>query len=182
MEEGLVPVPLIGASAYRSFKPLLDKTPSFPEEIDLDASPLPSTFGAGNLLLGLNAKKKSYDIDEATQLAIDGRARQHFLGRIGLLEKEAKAQVSDQTVNGKDQVTIMPWYDGIPRLVLILGLDDVSVGRLAASTISEIAVNEEIRQVIHKAGSIPHLIRLLGSGDELATEAAASALEKLAIR
>ena len=76
----------------------------------------------------------------------------------------------------------MPWYDGIPRLVLILGLDDVSVGRLAASTISEIAVNEEIRQVIHKAGSIPHLIRLLGSGDELATEAAASALEKLAIR
>lgn len=182
VEEGLVPVPLIGASAYRSFKPLLDKTPPFPEGIDLDTSPLPSTFGARNLLLGLSAKKESYNIDEATQQAINGRARQHFLGRIGLLEKEAKTQVSDDSVNGKGQITIMPWYDGIPRLVLILGLEDVNVARLAATTISEVAVNEEIRQAIHKAGSIPHLLRLLGSGDELATHAAASALEKLAVR
>lgn len=181
IEEGLVPVPLIGASAYQSFKPLLDVVPSFPKGMNLEPSPsLPSTFGAGNLLLGLNVKNNAYNLDDATQLVIEGRARQHFLGRIGLLEKEASKQ-EVACVNKRANMTIMPWWDGIPRLVLILGLEDISVATLAASTISEIAVNEEIRQAIQKAGSVPHLVRLLGSGSESATQATACALERLAI-
>lgn len=181
IEEGLVPVPLIGASAYKSFKPLLDVAPPLPEGLNVEPPPLPSTFGAGKLLLGLKGKSMVYDLDDATQRAIEGRARQHFLGRIGLLEKEASQQEA-MGVSRKDSVTIMSWWDGIPRLVLILGLEEISVASLAANTISEIAINEEIRQAIHKAGSVPHLVRLLGSGDESATEAAASALERLATR
>ncbi|KAH6558810.1 hypothetical protein KP509_1Z044100 [Ceratopteris richardii] len=178
IEEGLVPVPFIGAHAYKSFKPLLDVAPALPEGLNVKHPSVPSTFGAGELLLGLNNKDNPYDVDVVTQSAIEGRARQHFLGRIGLLEKEASKQ---ESVSMRKKVTIMSWWDGIPRLVLILGLEDITVASLAAKTISEIAINEDIRQAIQKAGSIPHLVRLLGSGDEYATEAAAAALERLAI-
>ncbi|MCO5584465.1 hypothetical protein L7F22_038393 [Adiantum nelumboides] len=180
IEEGMVPVPLIGASAYKSFKPLLNVAPPLPEGLDVKSSSVPSTFGAGKLLLGLGQKDDSYNLDDTTQIAFEGRARQHFLGRIGLLEKEASKQDA-VAASGKDAVTIMTWWDGIPRLVLILGLEDMKVASLAASTISEIAINEDIRLAIQKAGSIPHLVRLLGSGDEGATEAAAAALERLAV-
>lgn len=184
IEEGLVPVPLIGASAYNSFKPLLDVAPTLADEVKFEPSPsLPSAFGAGKLLLGLNMGSSGYELDEATQLVIEGRSRQQFLARIGLLEKDARNTIEqgEDPVKKAYNVTIMPWWDGIPRLVLILGLEDLRVATFAARTISEIAINEDIRQAIQRAGSIPHLVRLLGSGSEAATEASASALEQLAI-
>eukprot|EP00249_Psilotum_nudum_P018091 c26634_g1_i4 orf=741-2645(-) len=178
LEEGLVPVPLIGASAYQSFKPLLDVAPALPEDVKVEmSSPLPSTFGAQGLLLGLNIERGGYEIDDATELAIEGRVRQHFLARVGVLEK----QVETKPEKDCKTITIMPWWDGIPRLVLILGLEDVTVAKLAADTISDIAVTEEMRQAVHKAGAVPHLVRLLGCGDEATTESATSALEKLSI-
>jgi hypothetical protein len=47
---------------------------------------------------------------------------------------------------------------------------------------AEIAINEEHRQAIHKAGGVPHLIRLLGCGDEATTDATVLALDMLGKR
>ncbi|KAL3688296.1 hypothetical protein R1sor_014605 [Riccia sorocarpa] len=179
IEEGLVFVPVIGANAYRSFKPLLQEAPTLPESIAAQqASPKPpSTFGAGELLLGLNLENGGKEIDEAERLIIEGRVRQQFLARIGVLEKiSPKVAKSDE-----GQATLMPWWDGITRLVLILGLDNFEVAKQALEAIAQISINEEYRQAVQKAGAVPHLVRWLGCGDEDITEAAVFALEKLAI-
>ncbi|KAL2630411.1 hypothetical protein R1flu_015097 [Riccia fluitans] len=179
IEEGLVFVPVIGANAYRSFKPLLQEAPTLPESIAaLQTSPKPpSTFGAGELLLGLNLENGVKEIDEAERLIIEGRVRQQFLARIGVIDKK-----SSKVANNDDgQVTLMPWWDGITRLVLILGLDNLEVAKQALEALAQISINEEYRQAVQKAGAIPHLVRWLGCGDEDITEAAVSALEKLAI-
>lgn len=178
IEEGLVPVPSIGASAYRSFKPLLQVAPTLPESVKVKrpTSKVESKFGAGELLLGLNLENA--EIDDATRLNIEGKVRQQFLARIGLLGKTP----SKRDRIGDDRITLLPWWDGIPRLILILGLDDLTVARQAALAVAEIAINEENRQAVHRGGAIPQLVRLLGSGDEDATAAAAFALDKLAIR
>ncbi|KAJ7543007.1 hypothetical protein O6H91_09G021900 [Diphasiastrum complanatum] len=181
LEEGLVPVPLIGAAAYRSFKPHLQQAPSIPENTKLEQPPqrLDSTFGAGELLLGLKIGNESPDLDNSTKLAVEGRIRQHFLARIGVIERDYGDKGNSRPLNDC-KITLMPWWDGIPRLILILGLEDVQYARRAADSISDIAFSEENRQAVAKAGGIPHLVRLLGCGDEAATEAVASAIEKLA--
>jgi hypothetical protein len=183
IENGLVPVPLIGASAYRSFKPLLEEAPPLPDNISLGEAPK-SDFGAGELLLGLKAGADTPEIDDATRLTIEGRVKQQFLARIGVIEKEAKMQnAKAETVlcaqSEEDKITFMPWWDGIPRLVLILGLNDLTVACRAAESMAEIAINEEHRQAIHKAGGVPHLVRLLGCGDEATTDATVLALDML---
>ncbi|CAM6094598.1 unnamed protein product [Calypogeia fissa] len=177
IEEGLVPVPSIGASAYRSFKPLLQVAPALPESVKVKrpTSKVESKFGAGELLLGLSLENP--EIDDATRLNIEGKVRQQFLARIGLLGKTPAK--SDRI--GHERITLLPWWDGIPRLILILGLDDLTVARQAALAIADIAINEENRQAVHKGGAIPQLVRLLGSGDEDSTAAATFALDKLAI-
>jgi hypothetical protein len=186
IENGLVPVPLIGASAYRSFKPLLEEAPPLPDNISLGEAPK-SDFGAGELLLGLKAGADAPEIDDATRLTIEGRVKQQFLARIGVIEKEAKMQnAKAETVlcaqSEEDKITFMPWWDGIPRLVLILGLNDLTVACRAAESMAEIAINEEHRQAIHKAGGVPHLVRLLGCGDEATTDATVLALDMLGKR
>lgn len=189
IEEGLVPVPLIGASAYRSFKPLLEVAPSLPEDIKLgeSQSPVESVFGAGELLLGLKAGDDAHDIDRATRLTIEGRVRQQFLARIGVIEREGRRSKLDlesasPPAIAEDKFTLMPWWEGVPRLVLILGLEDLTVVQKAAEALAQIAINEDLRQAIHKAGAVPHLVRLLGCGDEAATEATALALDMLGRR
>ncbi|CAM6036739.1 unnamed protein product [Sphagnum compactum] len=183
IENGLVPVPLIGASAYHSFKPLLEEAPPLPDNINLGEAPK-SDFGAGELLLGLKAGADTPEIDDATRLTIEGRVKQQFLARIGVIEKEEKMQnAKAETVlcaqSEEDKITFMPWWDGIPRLVLILGLNDLTVACRAAESMAEIAINEEHRQAIHKAGGVPHLVRLLGCGDEATTDATVLALDML---
>lgn len=180
IEEGLVFVPVIGASAYRSFKPLLQEAPTLPESVDVlqTAPKVPSTFGAGNLLLGLNWESRGNDIDDASRLIIEGRVRQQFLARVGVIGKKS----SKTEESGDEQVTLMSWWDGITRLVLILGLDNLNVAKQAVQALGSIAINEDNRQAIQKSGAIPHLVRLLGCGDEDIALAVTSTLNKLAIR
>ncbi|OAE19512.1 hypothetical protein AXG93_4794s1240 [Marchantia polymorpha subsp. ruderalis] len=179
IEEGLVFVPVIGASAYRSFKPLLQEAPTLPESVDVlqTAPKVPSTFGAGNLLLGLNWESRGNDIDDASRLIIEGRVRQQFLARVGVIGKKS----SKTEESGDEQVTLMSWWDGITRLVLILGLDNLNVAKQAVQALGSIAINEDNRQAIQKSGAIPHLVRLLGCGDEDIALAVTSTLNKLAI-
>lgn len=188
VDSGLVPVPLIGASAYSSFKPLLEVAPALPEDIKITETPSPvkSMFGAGELLLGLKTGDDAHSIDDATRLTIEGRVRQQFLARIGVIEKDgrqykAKAEGVPSSPS-EDKITLMPWWEGIPRLVLILGLEDLTVAHKAAESLAEIAINEDFRQAIHKAGAVPHLVRMLGCGDEESMEAAALSLDMLGKR
>ncbi|KAF9605113.1 hypothetical protein IFM89_014104 [Coptis chinensis] len=89
MEEGLVLVPLIGADAYKSLRPVSHSWPSFPDGTELErGSSTPSRYGASELLLGLNIQDKNFDFEEAKIKAIVGRTQQHFLARIGAIEME----------------------------------------------------------------------------------------------
>lgn len=180
VESGLVPVPLIGASAFRTFKPVMEDTFAIPEEdVPFTENPsLTTVFGADKLLRGLKIGAGAADIDKTTVLLNEGKVRQQFLARIGVIEKRNGAKEEDD----EDKVTFMPWWDGIARLVLILGLQNPSVAKQAAEALAEISITEDYRQAIHKAGAIPHLVKWLGSGDEAATEAAALALDMLGKR
>eukprot|EP00850_Spirogloea_muscicola_P008886 SM000048S16598 [mRNA] locus=s48:621455:625861:- [translate_table: standard] len=215
IEEGLVVVPLIGADAYRSFKPLLHEAPQLPQSVKLERRTLQADkdgdFGAGSLLLGLSVNDEASQLDERAQQELEGKVRQQFLARLGILEKAQAKQrtASDQSLNtvagdrqpqdemagpanggissgdrsmdNAERVTVMPRLDGVPRLVLILGLDDATVAGRAARAAAEFAMTDDNRQAMRNAGAIPHLVRLLGSGDEEATAAAAVALSQLAI-
>jgi len=180
VEAGLVPVPLIGATAFRTFKPVMEDTFAIPED-DVQFSDNPSlttVFGADKLLRGLKIGADVADIDKTTVLLNEGKVRQQFLARIGVIEKKKGEDLSPS----EDKVTFMPWWDGIARLVLILGLQNPSVAKKAAESLAEISITEDYRQAIHKAGAVPHLVKWLGSGDEAATEAAAHALDMLGKR
>lgn len=182
VEAGLVPVPLIGASAFRTFKPVMEDTFAIPEDdVQFTDNPsLTTVFGADKLLRGLKIGADAADIDKTTVLLNEGKVRQQFLARIGVIEK--KNGVKGEDLSSQDKVTFMPWWDGIARLVLILGLQNPSVAKEAAESLAEISITEDYRQAIHKAGAVPHLVKWLGSGDEAATEAAALALDKLGKR
>nr|PNR35431.1 hypothetical protein PHYPA_023331 [Physcomitrium patens] len=179
IETGLVPVPLIGASAFRTFKPVMEDTFAIPEDIQFTENPsLTTVFGADKLLRGL--KIGPADIDKITMLLNEGKVRQQFLARIGVIEKKNDGQAEDLSPDSNEnKYTFMPWWDGIARLVLILGLQNPDVAKEAAESVAEIAITEAYRQAFHKAGAVPHLVKWLGSGDVAATEAAALALDKL---
>lgn len=181
IEEGLVPVPLIGAAAYKSFRPRLHSWPSLPDGTKLEkTSKGPSRFGASELLLGLNKDDKIANMEEAKHKAMIGRAQQHFLARTGAIERDNdnKSQ-SERSTN--HQFTLLPWVDGVARLVLILELEDELAISRAADSIADASVNEHMRVAFKEAGAIQHLVQLLGHTNDSIRLAVTRALERLSI-
>ncbi|KAL2322748.1 hypothetical protein Fmac_027127 [Flemingia macrophylla] len=210
IEEGLVPVPLVGAAAFKSFTPGLHLWPTLPDGTEIErTSRQPSRYGASELLLRLNIDEKNANLEEAkvnaivgrtqqqflarvvselllrlnideknanleeakvnaivgrTQQqflarvvselllrlnideknanleeakvnAIVGRTQQQFLARVGALEIEEKTRPHSECSNGQ-KFTLLPWMDGVARLVLILELEDKPANIKAAESIA----------------------------------------------
>ncbi|KAF5442752.1 hypothetical protein F2P56_035376 [Juglans regia] len=181
IEEGLVPVPIIGAAAYQSFRPDLHSWPSLPDGIEIEqASKGPSRFGASELLLGLNIDDKSLNIDEAKMNAIVGRTQQQFLARIGAIEMENRKKSQSES-STDHRLTLLPWMDGVARLVLILKLEDEAAISRAAESIADASINEHMRVAFKEAGAIKHLVQLLGRNNVSIKLAVTRALERLSI-
>ncbi|KAL6608044.1 hypothetical protein ACP70R_041107 [Stipagrostis hirtigluma subsp. patula] len=180
IEEGLVRVPLVGSAAYKSFRPLPHSWPSFPDGSEIQRSSRPSKYGATELLLGLSVNEKETKPDEAKINAMIGRSNQQFLARIGAIELDDEGK--EQSGSGKnDLYTILPWVDGVARLVLILGLEDVSAIGRAARAIGDASINEHMRTSFKEAGAVKPLLQLLEHSNVPVREAAAYALEKLSL-
>lgn len=179
-EEGLVRVPVIGAAAYKSFRSLSHSWPSLPDGTQLQKSSRPSRYGASELLLGLNAQEKNFSLEEAKMIAIVGRSQQQFLARIGAIEVEdGRSPPTASLVN--QQYTILPWVDGVARLVLILGLEDVSAITRSAYSIAHASINEHMRIAFKESGAVKPLVQLLCHDSESLQEAVAHALERLSV-
>ncbi|KAM3753222.1 hypothetical protein ACB098_03G077800 [Castanea mollissima] len=153
IEEGLIPVPMIGASAYKSFTPVL---------------------------LGLNIDDKNVSIEETKMKAIVARSQQQFLARIGAIEIE-NGEKSQSGCLSEQRLTLLPWVDGVARLVLILELEGESAISRAAESIADASINEHIRVAFKEAGAIKHLVRLLGHNNDSVRLSATQALERLSI-
>ncbi|XP_042510395.1 uncharacterized protein LOC122085865 [Macadamia integrifolia] len=181
MEEGLVLVPMIGTAAYKSFRPVSHSWPSLPDGTEIESSSSgPSRYGASELLIGLNIHDKNIDLEEAKKNAIVGRTHQQFLARIGAIElEEGRKPQPESLINQKH--TLLPWVDGVARLVLILGLEDASAISRAAQSIADASINEHMRISFKEAGAIKHLVGLLDHRCESVRLAATHALERLSI-
>lgn len=182
VEEGLIPVPLIGAEAYKSFTPGLHSWPTLPDGTKIERiSKEPSRFGAAELLLGLNIDESNANIEEAKKNAIIGRTHQQFLARIGAIEWETNTKSHSESSDSQ-QVTLLPWVDGVARLVLILELEDKSAIARAADSIADVSINEHMRIAFKEAGAVNHLVRHLNSDDGDVRLAVTRALERLSVR
>lgn len=180
IEKGLIRVPLIGAAAYKSLRPHSHSWPSLPDGTELERTSRSSRYGATELLLGLSVREKSISLEEAKMNAIIGRSQQQFLARIGAIEDDRRRSESDLSLN--QQHTLLPWIDGVARLVLFLGLEDVSTITRAAHSIADGAINEHLRISFKEAGAIKRLVLLLSYDDEAVQEAVVYALDKLSLR
>lgn len=179
LDEGLVLVPLIGAAAYKSFKPALHSWPSLPDGTKLEqSSNASSRYGASELLIGLNIEDQK--LDEAKKNAIVGRTQQQFLARIGAIEMEDESKSGSKS-SSSWRFTLLPWVDGVARLVLILGLDDESAIARAADSIADSSVNEHMRLSFKEAGAINHLSQLLNHPNETVRLPVIRALERVSI-
>ncbi|KAK8512720.1 hypothetical protein V6N13_090523 [Hibiscus sabdariffa] len=180
IEEGLVPVPMVGAAAYKSFRPGLYSWPTMPDGTEIEqTSKGPSRFGASELLLGLNVDENG-EIEEAKQNAIFGRTQQQFLARIGAIELDGKRESQSDTPTD-NRLTLLPWIDGVARLVLILELnDEVAISR-AAESIADSSINEHMRISFKEGGAVKHLIRLLDHNSYAVRSAVSHALERLSV-
>ncbi|XP_058724467.1 uncharacterized protein LOC131595943 isoform X2 [Vicia villosa] len=177
IEEGLVPVPLIGASAYKSYTPPLYEPLAFPDGTEIEKTyTKPSRYGA-EFLVGLNVDKNA-DIDEAKANAMIGQAQQRFLVRIGVVENGETASHSEYS-DDQPRLTLLPWIGGVARLVLILELEDKSAILRAAKSIASACINEHMRIAFKEAGAVKQLLRLLSCHDDAVQLAATQALEKL---
>ncbi|KAJ6803746.1 uncharacterized protein M6B38_189860 [Iris pallida] len=181
IEEGLIRVPVIGAAAYKSFRSRSHSWPSLPDgsELQVQRNSRPSRYGASELLLGLNVNEK-FNLEEAKMNAIVGRSHQQFLARIGAIEME-DGKVPQMQPPKSQKHTLLPWIDGIARLVLILGLEDESAVTRAAYSIADASISEHMRISFREAGAIKPLLQLLSHDSEAIREAVASALEKLCV-
>lgn len=181
MEEGLVPVPLIGAAAYASFKPALHSWPSLPDGSDFKRSSKgPSRYGASGLLLGLNVEDNADKIDKTKMDAIVGRTQQQFLARIGAIENEDGSNLESGSSNSFHQ-TLLPLKDGIARLVLILELEDETAIAKAADSIAAASVSEQMRTSFREAGAVKRLVHLLSYHGDAVRSSVLNALDKLSI-
>jgi hypothetical protein len=181
IEDGLVRVPLVGSAAYKAFRPLPHSWPSFPDGSEIQRSARPSKYGATELLLGLSVHEKEAKPDEAKVNAMIGRSNQQFLARVGAIELDDEGK--DQSGSEKNDLhTILPWIDGVARLVLILGLEDVSAIKKAARATGDASVNEHMCTSFKEAGAVKPLLQFLKHSDAPVREVAAYALEKLSVR
>ncbi|CAH2033697.1 unnamed protein product [Thlaspi arvense] len=172
IEEGVVPIPIIGADAYKSFRPDLYSWPSLPDGIKIEqTAKAPSRFGASELLLGLNVDKNVVDdVDEAKMKAIVGRTNQQFLARIGAIEFEKEIKSEGPAKSQQQQLTLLPCVDGVARLVLILGLADESAVSRAAESIADACINEDMRVSFMEAGAVKPLVQLLANNNKEAVK------------
>ncbi|AES59916.1 armadillo/beta-catenin-like repeat protein, putative [Medicago truncatula] len=178
IEEGLVPVPLIGAAAYKSYNPRSYEAPAFPDGTEIERTyDKPSRFGAAELLIGLNVDNNA-NVDEAKVNAIIGQTQQQFLVRVGAIEMEETSTRSECS-DDQPRLTLLHWIDGVARLVLILELEDKSAIVRAAESIASACINEHMRIAFKEAGAVRHLVRLLSWNDNAVQLAATQALEKL---
>lgn len=181
IEEGLVMVPIIGAVAYKALTPSLHAWPSLPDGTKIERnSEAPSKYGASELLLGLNIDEKNAEMDESKMNAVVGRTQQQFLARIGAIEVEDERK--SQSESSSRRFTLLPWMDGVARLVLILGLEDELAISRAAESIGDASINEHMRISFKEAGAVKHLIRLLDHHNDSVRLAATCALERLSVR
>lgn len=182
MEEGLVLVPLIGAAAYKSFRPALYSWPSLPDGTKIkQSSKGPSRYGASELLLGLNVDDKNVDLEEAKMNAVVGRTQQQFLARIGAIETEDDNK-SNGECSSSHRFTLLPWMDAVARLVLILELEDESAIVRAAESIADASINERMRVSFKEAGAIKHLVQLINHPSDTVRLTVIRALDRLSIR
>ena len=181
VEEGLVIVPMIGAAAYKALTPGLYSWPSLPDGTKIEqSSKAPSKYGASELLLGLNIDDKNAEIDKSKINAVVGRTQQQFLARIGAIEVEDERK--SQSVSTSQRFTLLPWMDGVARLVLILGLEDELAISRAAESIADASINEHMRISFKEAGAMKHLVRLLDHNNDSVRFAVTCALERLSVR
>lgn len=180
IEEGLVIVPMIGAAAYKALTPGLYSWPSLPDGTKIEqSSKAPSKYGASELLLGLNIDDKNAEIDKSKINAVVGRTQQQFLARIGAIEVEDERK--SQSVSTSQRFTLLPWMDGVARLVLILGLEDELAISRAAESIADASINEHMRISFKEAGAVKHLVRLLHHNNDSVRFAVTCALERLSV-
>lgn len=180
MEEGLLLVPLVGAAAYKSFRPALHSWPSLPDGTKIEQKPKPSRYGASNLLLGLNIEDNNANIEEETTKAMIGRSRQQFLARVGAIETEEDNKSSSE-LPSNPRFTLLPWMDGVARLVLILGLEDESAIARAADAIADASINEHMRVSFKVAGAINPLVQLINHPSDTVKLAVIRAIQRLSI-
>ncbi|KAK1322331.1 hypothetical protein QJS10_CPA03g00692 [Acorus calamus] len=181
IEEGLVLVPLIGSAAYKSFRPASQSWPSLPDGTEFERkSSRPSRYGASELLLGLNYEDKNVCLEELKMNALVGRSQQQFLVRIGAIELEEGTNSQMESLS-KQRYTLLPWIDGIARLVLILGLQDSSAIARAAQSVADACINEYMRVSFKEAGAVRYLVQLLNHDDESVRLAVSHALERLSV-
>ncbi|XP_021733121.1 uncharacterized protein LOC110699938 [Chenopodium quinoa] len=181
MEEGLVPVPLVGAAAYASYKPALHSWPSLPDGTEFRRSSKgPSRYGASELLLGLNVEENTDKVDKSKMDAIVGRTHQQFLARIGAIETEDESKL-DKGFSSSFHQTLLPWKDGVARMVLILELEDEMAVTKAADAIAASAINGHMRTSFREAGAVQRLIHLLSHSSHAVRSSVLSALDKLSI-
>ncbi|TMW92143.1 hypothetical protein EJD97_013448 [Solanum chilense] len=180
MEEGLLLVPLVGAASYKSFKPPLYSWPSFPDGTKIEKTPKPSRFGASELLLGLNIEDNNVNIEEGKKNAMIGRTRQQFLARIGAIETEEENK-SRGGLPSNPRFTLLPWIDGVARLVLILGLEDESAIARAADAIADASINAHMRVLFKEAGAINPLVKLINHPSDTVKLAVLRAIKRLSI-
>ncbi|KAH6765343.1 ARM repeat superfamily protein [Perilla frutescens var. frutescens] len=181
MEEDLVLVPLVGAAAYKSFRPALYSWPSLPDGTEIEQSSKGrSRYGASELLLGLSIDNTNADLEEAKMKAVVGRTQQQFLARIGAIENEDDSNpTGESSINHR--FTLLPWMDAVARLVLILGLEDESAIAKAAESIADASINEHMRVSFKEAGAIKHLVQLINHPSDYVRLAAIRALDRLSI-
>ncbi|EEE54715.1 hypothetical protein OsJ_02044 [Oryza sativa Japonica Group] len=181
IEEGLVRVPLVGSAVYKAFRPLPHSWPSFPDGSEIQRSSRPSKYGATELLLGLSVGEKETEPDEAKVNAMIGRSNQQFLARISAIELDDEGNEQSGGSQRNDLYTILPWVDGVARLVLIIGLEDASAIAKAAKAIGDASKNEHMRSSFKEAGAVKPLLQLLNHTDVPVRKAAVYALEKLSV-
>ncbi|XP_020571255.1 uncharacterized protein LOC110018317 [Phalaenopsis equestris] len=177
IEEGLIQVPLIGAAAYKSLRSQSHSWPSLPDGTDFERTSCSSRYGATELLLGLSVREKNINLEEAKINAMVGRSQQQFLARIGAIESDERRSESNSSFNQRH--TLLPCIDGVARLVLFLGLEDVSAITRAALSIADGAISEHLRILFKEAGAIQRLVTLLSHDDKLVQEAVVYALDRL---
>ncbi|KAF6144592.1 hypothetical protein GIB67_006084, partial [Kingdonia uniflora] len=177
MEEGMVLVPIVGAAAYKSFRPVSHSRPSLADGSEFEWTSMPSKYGATELLLGLNNYEKNFDIEESKINAMVARTQQQFLARLGAIEMEDCREPSE--VSTTQRSALLPWVDGVARLVLILELEDVAAISRAALSIADASINEHMRSSFMIAGAVKHLVRLLSHNNDNVRLAVCQALDRL---
>lgn len=167
IEEGIVPVPLVGAAAYNTLKP--PPTRSVQDRLRYGASKVPPG----------SSGDKNVKIDKAKITAMFAPTIQRALAGKGALEKDDGW--NSQSDPNNRHFTLLPWVEAAARLVLILELEDeVAISR-AAEAIAYSSINEHLRSSFKEAGAIKQLIQLLDHSSYAVRCAVAHALERLSV-